>query len=191
MTPETFARCQALAELALAQRGVTFSVYSDQRGTEKVMPVCLVPRVIAAAEWARLERGLVQRLTALQMFLDDLYGEQKRAARQGDPGRPDPGIEAVHPAAARPEAAGRRAAPHRRHRSDPQPRRRAARAGGQPAHAVGRLVRDREPPGHQARLPDRAWSAWASGASTTTRPSWSRCCARCRPRIPRSRRSSC
>jgi uncharacterized circularly permuted ATP-grasp superfamily protein len=77
MTPETFARCQALAELALAQRGVTFSVYSDNRGTEKVMPVCLVPRVIAASEWARLERGVVQRLTALQMFLDDLYGEQK------------------------------------------------------------------------------------------------------------------
>jgi uncharacterized circularly permuted ATP-grasp superfamily protein len=77
MTPDTFARSQALAELALAQWGVTFSVYSDQRGTEKVMPVCLVPRVLAAAEWARLERGLVQRLTALQMFLDDLYGEQK------------------------------------------------------------------------------------------------------------------
>jgi uncharacterized circularly permuted ATP-grasp superfamily protein len=77
MTPDTFARCQALAELALAQRGVTFSVYSDERGTEKVMPVCLVPRVIAGAEWARLERGLVQRLTALQMFLDDLYGEQR------------------------------------------------------------------------------------------------------------------
>src|SRR6478735_2795343 len=77
MTPDAFARSQALAELALAQKGVTFSVYSDQRGTEKVMPVCLVPRVIAAAEWARLERGLVQRLTALQMFLDDLYGEQK------------------------------------------------------------------------------------------------------------------
>jgi len=77
MTPDTFARSQALAELALAQWGVTFSVYSDQRGTEKVMPVCLVPRVLAATEWARLERGLVQRLTALQMFLDDLYGEQK------------------------------------------------------------------------------------------------------------------
>src|SRR6187551_879106 len=77
MTPDTFARCQALAELALAQRGVTFSVYSDERGTEKVMPVCLVPRVIAAAEWVQMERGLVQRIQALQMFLDDLYGEQK------------------------------------------------------------------------------------------------------------------
>jgi len=77
MNADTFARCQALAELALAQRGVTFSVYSDDRGTEKVMPVCLVPRVIGAAEWARLEKGLVQRLTALQTFLDDLYGEQR------------------------------------------------------------------------------------------------------------------
>ena len=77
MNADTFARCQALAELALAQRGVTFSVYSDDRGTEKVMPVCLVPRVIGAAEWTRLERGLVQRLTALQLFLDDLYGEQR------------------------------------------------------------------------------------------------------------------
>src|ERR1044072_7201102 len=53
MTPDAFARSQALAELALAQKGVTFSVYSDNRGTEKVMPVCLVPRVIAATEWAR------------------------------------------------------------------------------------------------------------------------------------------
>src|SRR6202142_2478612 len=77
MNADTFARCQALAELALAQRGVTFSVYSDDRGPEKVMPVCLVPRVIGAVEWARLERGLVQRLTALQLFLDDLYGEQR------------------------------------------------------------------------------------------------------------------
>ncbi|MES1206420.1 MAG: circularly permuted type 2 ATP-grasp protein, partial [Pseudomonadota bacterium] len=73
---DTFARCQALAELSLAQRGVTFSVYSDSRGTEKVMPVCLVPRVIGAGEWAQMEKGLVQRLTTLQLFLDDLYGEQ-------------------------------------------------------------------------------------------------------------------
>ncbi len=43
MSADSFARCQALAELSLAQRGVTFSVYSDERGTEKVMPVCLVP----------------------------------------------------------------------------------------------------------------------------------------------------
>jgi uncharacterized circularly permuted ATP-grasp superfamily protein len=75
--PDDFARSQTLAELALAQQGVTFSVYSDQRGSEKVMPVCLVPRVIGGEEWRRTERGLVQRLRALQMFLDDVYGEQR------------------------------------------------------------------------------------------------------------------
>ncbi len=82
LTGDEFARCQSLAELALAQQGVTFSVYSDQRGSEKVMPVCLVPRVISAAEWVQTEKGLVQRLRALQMFLDDVYGEQ-RSVREG------------------------------------------------------------------------------------------------------------
>jgi uncharacterized circularly permuted ATP-grasp superfamily protein len=71
------ARYQALAELSLYNQGVTFSVYSDQRGTEKIFPLCLVPRVIDAATWARAEKGLVQRVHALNLFLDDLYGEQK------------------------------------------------------------------------------------------------------------------
>ena len=82
LTPQAFARCQALAELALVQQGVTFSVYSDQRGTEKVFPVCLVPRVMPAREWHRVERGLAQRLKALEMFLDDVYGPQ-RLVREG------------------------------------------------------------------------------------------------------------
>jgi len=76
LTADAFGRYQVLAALVLAQRGVTFSVYSDDRGTEKIMPVCLVPRVIASAEWARLERGIIQRMTALQLLLDDLYGAQ-------------------------------------------------------------------------------------------------------------------
>src|SRR5262245_26836952 len=62
LTPQAFGRCQALAELALVQQGVTFSVYSDQRGTEKVMPVCLVPRVMPAGEWRRVRRGAGVRL---------------------------------------------------------------------------------------------------------------------------------
>jgi uncharacterized circularly permuted ATP-grasp superfamily protein len=82
LSADEFAHCQSLAELALAQQGVTFSVYSDQRGTEKVMPVCLVPRVIGADEWERASRGLVQRLKALELFLDDVYGEQ-RAVKEG------------------------------------------------------------------------------------------------------------
>ncbi len=72
-----FARNQALAELALLNQGVTFSVYSDQRGSEKIFPVCLVPRIISAKDWAHLERGLAQRVLALEAFLDDVYGEQR------------------------------------------------------------------------------------------------------------------
>jgi uncharacterized circularly permuted ATP-grasp superfamily protein len=77
MGGDDFARVQALAELTLLHQGVTFSVYNDARGTEKIFPFCLIPRLVSAADFARLERGLVQRLTALQLFLDDVYGEQK------------------------------------------------------------------------------------------------------------------
>ncbi len=77
MRPEELARAQALAEHALLQQGVTFSVYGDARGTEKIFPFCLLPRLIAGSDWAPLERGLQQRLRALGLFLDDIYGEQK------------------------------------------------------------------------------------------------------------------
>jgi uncharacterized circularly permuted ATP-grasp superfamily protein len=77
MTAEDFARAQQLAETALLQQGVTFSVYGDARGTEKIFPFCLFPRMIAADDFRRLERGLQQRLRALGMFLDDIYGEQR------------------------------------------------------------------------------------------------------------------
>ena len=76
-TPDQFARAQALAELALLPQGVTFSVYSESRGTEKIFPFCLVPRIVSAAAFAHIERGLEQRLTALGLFLDDVYGEQR------------------------------------------------------------------------------------------------------------------
>src|SRR5580698_5009357 len=74
---DQLARAQMLAENALLQQGVTFSVYGDSRGTEKIFPFCLLPRLIAAADWAKLERGLQQRLRALGLFLDDIYGDQR------------------------------------------------------------------------------------------------------------------
>src|SRR5262249_49255597 len=73
LSVEDLARNQALAELALLNQGVTFSVYKDARGTEKIFPFCLIPRIISSADWARLERGLEQRLRALNLFLDDIY----------------------------------------------------------------------------------------------------------------------
>jgi len=77
LLPDELARAQALAETALLQQGVTFSVYGDSRGTEKIFPFCLLPRLVAADDFRRLERGLAQRLRALGMFLDDIYGDQK------------------------------------------------------------------------------------------------------------------
>jgi uncharacterized circularly permuted ATP-grasp superfamily protein len=76
-TPAEFARHQRFAELALLNQGVTFSVYSDQRGAEKIFPFCLVPRLISARDWNHLQRGLAQRVLALEAFLDDVYGEAR------------------------------------------------------------------------------------------------------------------
>ena len=74
---DEFARSQSLAERALLNQGVTFSVMQDTRGTEKIFPFCLLPRPISSEGWAQLERGLLQRLRALSLFLDDVYGDQR------------------------------------------------------------------------------------------------------------------
>jgi uncharacterized circularly permuted ATP-grasp superfamily protein len=58
-------------------RGVTFTVYNDSQGTERIFPFDLIPRIIPATEWRRIEAGLVQRLAALNLFLDDIYHGQK------------------------------------------------------------------------------------------------------------------
>jgi uncharacterized circularly permuted ATP-grasp superfamily protein len=69
------ARRQAV-DLAFLRQGVTFNVYGDSQGTERIFPFDLVPRVISAREWEHLEAGLVQRITALNLFLHDIYHEQ-------------------------------------------------------------------------------------------------------------------
>ncbi len=74
-TPDEIRRCQGLADLALLTQGVTFSVYSDNRGHEKIFPFDVVPRMVSARDWAHIERGLEQRVRALDMFLDDVYGK--------------------------------------------------------------------------------------------------------------------
>ena len=73
---------QKRADQSFLSRGVTFTVYSDDRGTEKIFPFDLIPRIIPAHEWTRLEAGLVQRMTALNLFLADIYGPQ-RILREG------------------------------------------------------------------------------------------------------------
>ena len=68
---------QAAVELAFMRGGVTFTVYNDSQGTERIFPFDCVPRVIPVEEWDVIEKGLVQRLTALNLFLHDVYHEQK------------------------------------------------------------------------------------------------------------------
>ena len=66
------ARSEALAR-AFIDQGITFSL----SGQERPFPLDVVPRVISAAEWSRLERGIIQRVKALEMYLDDVYGDQE------------------------------------------------------------------------------------------------------------------
>jgi uncharacterized circularly permuted ATP-grasp superfamily protein len=75
-TKEFDAKRQAI-DTAFLRQGVTFNVYGDAAGAEKIFPFDLLPRVIPASEWDLLERGLTQRITALNLFLHDIYHEQK------------------------------------------------------------------------------------------------------------------
>jgi uncharacterized circularly permuted ATP-grasp superfamily protein len=76
-TAGEFLERRTLADLAFINNGITFSVYSDRRGTEKIFPFDLIPRPISGHEWDRLATGLVQRIRALNLFLDDVYHEQR------------------------------------------------------------------------------------------------------------------
>ena len=64
------------AELIFRRVGITFAVYGDEAGTERLIPFDLIPRIIPAAEWRHLEAGLKQRVTALNRFIHDIYHDQ-------------------------------------------------------------------------------------------------------------------
>lgn len=70
-------RRQIAAEHALLRMGITFNVYADEQGVEKIFPFDLIPRIIDAAEWSWIERGLKQRIHALNLFINDVYHDQK------------------------------------------------------------------------------------------------------------------
>lgn len=66
---------QQTADLSFLHQGITFTVYSSNEGTERIFPYDLLPRLISTHEWDQIERGLTQRLTALNLFLKDIYHE--------------------------------------------------------------------------------------------------------------------
>jgi uncharacterized circularly permuted ATP-grasp superfamily protein len=75
LPPEELRRSQQAADLAFLNEGITFTVYGSKEGTERIFPNDLLPRIITAREWAKIEKGLTQRLTALNLFLRDIYHE--------------------------------------------------------------------------------------------------------------------
>ncbi|WP_263370211.1 circularly permuted type 2 ATP-grasp protein [Granulicella cerasi] len=75
LPPDEVQRRKQAADLSFLNQGITFTVYGRDEGTEKIFPYDLLPRIITSAEWARVERGLTQRITALNMFLKDIYNE--------------------------------------------------------------------------------------------------------------------
>jgi uncharacterized circularly permuted ATP-grasp superfamily protein len=77
MPAEELRRRQKAADLSFLHQGITFTVYGREEGTEKIFPYDVLPRIITSAEWTTIERGLSQRITALNLFLKDLYHEGK------------------------------------------------------------------------------------------------------------------
>jgi uncharacterized circularly permuted ATP-grasp superfamily protein len=75
LPPEELRKRQQAADLTFLHEGITFTVYGSKEGTEKIFPNDLVPRIIPSNEWIKIEKGLTQRLTALNLFLRDIYHE--------------------------------------------------------------------------------------------------------------------
>src|SRR5258708_983862 len=77
LTTAEFDERRRLADTTFLNQGITFTVYGEEEGVERIFPFDLIPRIIPAAEWAMLERGLTQRVTALNQFLHDIYHDQR------------------------------------------------------------------------------------------------------------------
>jgi uncharacterized circularly permuted ATP-grasp superfamily protein len=81
-SPDELRQRQLEADRAFLTQGITFTVYGDDQGTERIFPFDLLPRIITSHEWDTLERGLAQRLTAVNLFLKDIYHEGRILAER-------------------------------------------------------------------------------------------------------------
>jgi uncharacterized circularly permuted ATP-grasp superfamily protein len=74
---EDLIRRQRAADRSMMQLGITFNVYGDRQGCERIIPFDIIPRIVSHKDWQRLEQGLRQRIIALNLFLEDIYHEQR------------------------------------------------------------------------------------------------------------------
>ncbi len=75
--PELLAQRRREADLLFHRAGITFTLYGDEQDTERLIPFDIIPRSIPASEWSVIERGCIQRVNALNMFLADIYHDQR------------------------------------------------------------------------------------------------------------------
>ena len=170
-------RRQKAADLALLNMGITFNVYGHAAGTEKVWPFDIIPRIIEFEEWKSIERGLKQRIHALNLFIDDLYHDQK-ILRDGV--LPDWLIQSgkcfLKPCAGL-NPPRRHLVPHHRHRPGARRRRPDVRAGRQSPLSLRRVLRAGKPRGDEADLLRRCSTACRSCRSKTIPNNCWRCCS--------------
>ena len=76
-SPESLANIQERVTRSFSNEGITFTVYGDDEADERIIPIDCLPRVMSASDWQSLETGLTQRISALNRFLDDVYGEAR------------------------------------------------------------------------------------------------------------------
>ena len=142
-------RCRA-RDRAFRDQGITFSL----SGEERPFPLDLVPRIIVGRRSGRSSRrACASGSWRSRRFLADVYGAGRDPRRRRRPPPARHQLDALPPGGRRHRAAERRAHPRRRHRPGPRRRRHLPGARGQPAHAVGHLLRGREPADHDARVP--------------------------------------
>ena len=140
-----------MRDRVFSDRGVTFAFSGEE---ERPFPLDLVPARSSPRPSGRsIERGVAQRVLALERFLADVYGAGEILRDRVVPAPARRHVEALPPRGRRRRAAGRRARARRRHRPRPRRRRQAPRARGQRAHPVRHLVRRREPARDDARVP--------------------------------------
>jgi uncharacterized circularly permuted ATP-grasp superfamily protein len=77
VSPEQLERRRVEAELFYRRGGITFAVYGDAQGEERIIPYDIIPRILSTQEWAKLSKGLEQRVKALNAYLRDIYGPQE------------------------------------------------------------------------------------------------------------------
>ncbi len=185
-------RCQRSCRAPAAADGHHLQCLRRSAGTERIFPFDLIPRIVRAEEWERIERGLKQRIHALNEFIDDIYHEQKILKDGVIPEEIIRSAAFYRPTVPRHQPAAARLVPHHRHRSGAARRWPDLRARGQSAGAFGRFLRAGKPRPDEAHVPAGSSKVCASAPWMSTPAScWRRWSRLRRPAPPTSRRWCC